>query len=178
MSHGIDYLVFSGHKLYAPFGAGVLVGRADWLDAAQPYLAGGGATADVDVDSGCASVSWHTGAARHEAGSPNVLGAVAIAAACDAISELGHEWIGAHEAYLCAQLDAGLAEIEGVSPLRVFDDGLERVGIAGFTVDGFTPREVAEYLSDHHGIGVRDGKFCAHPPVSYTHLTLPTIYSV
>lgn len=163
VSHGIDYLVFSGHKLYAPFGAGVLIGRTDWLDAAQPYLAGGGATADVDVEAGCASVSWHTGAARHEAGSPNVLGAIAIAAACDAITDLGHEWIGAHEAYLCAQLDAGLAEIDGVTPLRVFDDGLERVGIAGFTVDGHSPREVAEYLSSEHGIGVRDGKFCAHP---------------
>ena len=108
-------------------------------------------------------MSWHTGAARHEAGSPNVLGAIAIAAACDAIADLGHEWIGAHEAYLCAQLDAGLAEIDGVTPLRVFADNLERVGIAGFTVDGHTPREVAEYLSSEHGIGVRDGKFCAHP---------------
>lgn len=163
VSHGIDYLVFSGHKLYAPFGAGVLIGRTDWLDAAQPYLAGGGATANINVEAGCASVSWHTGPSRHEAGSPNVLGAIAIAAACEAIAELGHEWIGAHEAYLCALLDDGLAEIDGVRPLRVFDDGLERVGIAGFTVDGHTPREVAEYLSAEHGIGVRDGKFCAHP---------------
>lgn len=168
VSHGIDYLVFSGHKLYAPFGAGVLIGRHDWLDAADPYLAGGGATADVGIvdaagTDNCTSTVWHTGAARHEAGSPNVLGAIAIAAACTAITELGHELIGLHEHELCARLDEGLAGIDGVTPLRVFSDATERVGIAGFSVRGHSPRAVAEYLSDHHGIGVRDGKFCAHP---------------
>ena len=97
---GADYVAFSGHKLYAPFGAGVLAGRADWLDAAEPYLAGGGASANVDGASarrrqrrsgldgvnghtgGGLSVRWATGPARHEAGTPNLLGAVAIAAAC------------------------------------------------------------------------------------------------
>ncbi|NDK88136.1 aminotransferase class V-fold PLP-dependent enzyme [Gordonia desulfuricans] len=167
VSHGIDYLVFSGHKLYAPFGAGVLIGRPDWLDAADPYLAGGGASAAVAVvgepDANCASTAWHTGAARHEGGSPNVLGAVAIAAACEAITEIGFETIGHHEHILRNRLDAGLAAIDGVTPLRIFEDAPDRVGIAGFDVDGHTPRAVAEYLSDHHGIGVRDGKFCAHP---------------
>ncbi|MFT3660201.1 MAG: aminotransferase class V-fold PLP-dependent enzyme [Gordonia sp. (in: high G+C Gram-positive bacteria)] len=158
-SHGIDYLVFSGHKVYAPFGAGVLVGRSDWLDAAQPYLAGGGATQNVALE----ETTWHTGPARHEAGSPNVLGAVAIAAAADAIDHLGYELIGYHERDLLTRLDAGLAGLEGVTPLRIFDDVDERVGIAGFVVDGRTAREVAEHLSEHHGIGVRDGKFCAHP---------------
>lgn len=165
--HGIDYLVFSGHKVYAPFGSGVLLGRGDWLDAADPYLVGGGASATVSVvdgpDENCASTAWHSGAARHEAGSPNVLGAIAIAAACDAITDIGFERIGYHEAALRARLDAGLGAIGEVSPLRIFTDGLDRVGIAGFTVDGRTPRTVAEYLGDAHGIGVRDGKFCAHP---------------
>lgn len=159
VSHGIDYLAFSGHKLYAPFGAGVLVGRADWLDAADPYLAGGGATLDVDID----EITWHTGAARHEAGTPNVLGAIAIADAAASLLEIGFEEIGLHELELRAQLDAALDDIEGVTPLRIFTDSTNRVGIAGFSVDGRSPREVAEYLNDQHGIGVRDGKFCAHP---------------
>lgn len=164
VSHGIDYLVFSGHKLYAPFGAGVLVGRADWLDAATPYLAGGGATADVDVESeGGTDVRWQTGAARHEAGSPNVLGAIGIAAACAELTRIGFESIGAHEAILRACLDGGLARIDNVTTLRIFTDATDRVGIAGFAVDGHTPRAVAEFLSDSAGIGVRDGKFCAHP---------------
>ncbi|QTI68832.1 aminotransferase class V-fold PLP-dependent enzyme [Gordonia polyisoprenivorans] len=167
VSHGIDYLVFSGHKVYAPFGAGVLIGRTDWLDAADPYLAGGGASAQVSVvdgpDENCAATAWHTGAARHEAGSPNVLGAIAIAAACEAITEIGFEAIGLHEHELRCRLDDGLARIDGVEALRIFDDITDRVGIAGFGVDGIAPRAVAEYLSDEHGIGVRDGKFCAHP---------------
>ncbi|MGN6128155.1 MAG: aminotransferase class V-fold PLP-dependent enzyme, partial [Humibacter sp.] len=72
---GIDYLAFSGHKVYAPFGSGVLLGRGDWLDAADPYLRGGGAVERVTLD----STTWRTGSDRHEAGSPNVLGAVALA---------------------------------------------------------------------------------------------------
>lgn len=166
-SSGVDYLVFSGHKVYAPFGAGVLIGRPDWLDAAEPYLAGGGATAHVELT----ETTWHTGAARHEAGSPNVLGAVAIAAAAEAITGLGFELIGYHEHDLLSRLDAGLAALPGITPLRIFEapddvpNGVvaDRVGIAGFAVAGRAAREVAEYLSDHHGIGVRDGKFCAHP---------------
>lgn len=167
VSLGIDYLVFSGHKVYAPFGAGVLVGRGDWLDAAEPYLAGGGASAYAALE----GVTWHTGPARHEAGSPNVLGAIGIAAAADALKDLGFELIGYHERDLLERLDAGLAKLPGVTPLRIFDDAdvsarggrADRVGIAGFVVDRITAREVAEYLSNHHGIGVRDGKFCAHP---------------
>ncbi|MBD0021506.1 aminotransferase class V-fold PLP-dependent enzyme [Gordonia pseudamarae] len=160
VSHGIDYLVFSGHKLYAPFGSGVLVGRGDWLDEASPYLAGGGASAEV-ASGGRAQ--WHTGPARHEAGSPNVLGAVSIADACTALSDIGFDAIGHHGHALRERLDAGLSVLDGVRPLRIFTDSAGRVGIAGFAVDGFSARTVACYLSDHHGIGVRDGRFCAHP---------------
>lgn len=158
---GIDYLVFSGHKLYAPFGAGVLVGRPDWLDAAPPYLAGGGATAEVAPDS--ESVEWQRGAARHEAGTPNVLGAVALAQACIALRDIGFEHIGHHEEVLRRRLDEGLAGLDRVQPLRIFDDAADRVGIAGFAIAGLEPRTVAQLLNDRYGIGVRDGRFCAHP---------------
>ncbi|GAC68141.1 aminotransferase class V-fold PLP-dependent enzyme [Gordonia soli] len=160
---GVDYLVFSGHKLYAPFGAGVLVGRSDWLDAATPYLAGGGATAAVTLTDDGSSVDWYEGPARHEAGSPNVLGVLAIAAACDAIAEFGYEEIGWHEEALRARLVRGLDGIDGVRRLDIFGDVRDRVGIVTFVVESCRPRDVAEYLNDQHGIGVRDGKFCAHP---------------
>jgi selenocysteine lyase/cysteine desulfurase len=72
---GADYVAFSGHKTYAPFGAGALIGRRDWLDDAPAFLAGGGAVREVRPD----RTIWTTAPARHEAGSPNVIGAIALA---------------------------------------------------------------------------------------------------
>jgi selenocysteine lyase/cysteine desulfurase len=154
---GVDYVVLSGHKLYAPFGAGVLAGRADWLDAAAPYLAGGGATKAVTTR----GVVWHDGAARHEAGSPNVIGAVALAAACHSLRSHA-EAIEAHEAALGRRLLDGLAAIDGVETYSLFGPDHERVAVATFTVDGVESSLVSAALSAEHGIGVRDGKFCAH----------------
>ncbi|UGT71319.1 aminotransferase class V-fold PLP-dependent enzyme [Nocardia gipuzkoensis] len=156
---GIDYLAFSGHKLYAPFGAGVLVGRRDWLDAARPYLAGGGAVREVSID----GAEWAPAPQRHEAGSPNVLGAAALAAACDALGAIDAETLAAHEHRLADRLRDGLAAIAGVQQLRIWIDSPDSVGIVAFTLDDFAPGHVAAYLSAEHGIGVRDGRFCAHP---------------
>lgn len=156
---GVDYLAFSGHKLYAPFGAGVLVGRRDWLDAAEPYLAGGGAVQEVTLT----ETRWAAAPQRHEAGSPNVLGVAALAAACDALCELGIDGPVRHERELSDLLRDGLARIEGVTPVRLWRDAPDSVGIVTFTVAGFEPGAVAAYLSAEHGIGVRDGRFCAHP---------------
>lgn len=154
---GVDYVVLSGHKLYAPFGAGVLAGRSDWLDAATPYLAGGGATKAVTER----GVTWHTGAARHEAGSPNVIGAVALAAACHAL-RAGAEAVEAHETSLGTALIDGLRAIDGVETYSLFGEDHERVAVATFTIDGLDSSLVSAALSAEHGIGVRDGKFCAH----------------
>ena len=154
---GADWVAFSGHKLYAPYGAGVLAGRRDWLDAAPPYLAGGGASA-ASTSTG---VTWQTGPARHEGGSPNVLGAVALAAACATFAR-HHGAILAHEAVLFARLREGLAEIEGVRAYSIFGAAHERVPVATFTIDGIEADLVATILSAEHGIGVRDGRFCAH----------------
>lgn len=159
---GVDYLAFSGHKLYAPHGAGVLVGKRDWLDAAEPYLAGGGAVRTVGLD----HTEWAPVPARHEAGTPNVLGVVALAAACRAVAT--HVAAGSveHERRLSNRLRRGLSFIPGVELLAVWNDAPDSVGIVTFTVDGFGPGEIAAYLSAEHGIGVRDGKFCAHPLLS------------
>lgn len=156
-AYGIDYLAFSGHKLYAPFGVGVLVGRADWLDAARPYLAGGGAVRNVGID----GAEWFTGPQRHEAGTPNVVGVAAVVAACEALTALGD--VGPVEAALTAQLRDGLDAIDGVDTLSIWDSGRDVLGIVSFTVAGYTPSVVAAYLSAEHGIGLRDGRFCAHP---------------
>lgn len=154
---GVDYAVLSGHKLYAPFGAGVLVGPADWLDAAAPYLAGGGATRAVTER----AVEWQQGAARHEAGSPNVIGAIALAAACSTLTAHSAA-VEAHESALGHTLARGLAAIDGVQTYSLFGADHERVAVSTFTVDGLDSSLVSAALSAEYGIGVRDGKFCAH----------------
>ncbi|MFC4533730.1 aminotransferase class V-fold PLP-dependent enzyme [Sphaerisporangium dianthi] len=167
----LDYVAFSGHKLYAPFGAGALVGRADWLAGAEPYLRGGGASKAVTGGTGQGaplSTEWSADPEqRHEAGTPNVLGAIALAAACDALSATGWTPLVREEERLLTLLRDGLAGIEGVHELSLWGPGHPRVGIVSFVVDGWTAREVAEALSFEYGIGVRDGKFCAHPFVRH-----------
>ena len=155
---GVDYVAFSGHKLYAPFGAGALVGRRDWLDAAPPFLLGGGAVRDVRAD----DTDWLPAPQRHEGGTPNLLGAVALAAACDALCALATGALEAHEAALRTRLLDGLQSIPGVRTHRIWDDGGDAIGVVCFSVDGFAPGHVGAYLSAEHGIGVRDGRFCAH----------------
>ncbi|GAB2758786.1 aminotransferase class V-fold PLP-dependent enzyme [Terrabacter koreensis] len=152
-----DYVAFSGHKTYAPYGAGVLAGRSDWLDAGSPYLLGGGATRSVTEE----GTTWATGPARHEGGSPNVIGAIALAAACATISR-HRDAIEAHEEQLLERLTTGLGEVPGVELLSIFGEDHDRVGVVAFTVDGWDSSLVSQVLSVEHGIGVRDGKFCAH----------------
>ncbi len=111
-----DYVAFSGHKCYAPFGAGVLVGRRDWLDSAPAYLPGGGAVERVTI----AATEWAPAPPRHEGGTPNLLGAVALAEASVVLAELGKQGaIEAHEAALRERLLIGLASLEGIRLLRI-----------------------------------------------------------
>ncbi|MFI0911059.1 aminotransferase class V-fold PLP-dependent enzyme [Streptomyces abikoensis] len=162
----VDWVAFSGHKLYAPFGAGVLAGQADWLREAEPYLAGGGASRRVARDAeGGVEVEWHDTVARHEAGSPNVIGAYAIAAACKALQETGFDRLVERERELIARVRAGLADVPGVRVLSLFGADAPRVGVLSFVVDGWNSSHFAAALSAEYGIGVRDGLFCAHPLV-------------
>ncbi|MET7731674.1 aminotransferase class V-fold PLP-dependent enzyme [Streptomyces sp. NPDC005402] len=162
----VDWVAFSGHKLYAPFGSGVLAGRADWLKAADPYLAGGGASRKVTRrEDGGVDVEWHDSAARHEAGSPNVIGAYSIASACKALTEAGFDSLVAREQYLIEKVRQGLAEVPEVRVLSLFGDDAPRVGVISFVVEGWNSSHFAAALSAEYGIGVRDGLFCAHPLV-------------
>ncbi|SFX07027.1 aminotransferase class V-fold PLP-dependent enzyme [Streptomyces atratus] len=162
----VDWVAFSGHKLYAPFGSGVLAGRADWLQEADPYLAGGGASRKVArrTDGGV-DVEWHSTAARHEAGSPNVIGVYSIASACKALTEAGFDGLVAREQHLVSTVRAGLAGIPEVKVLSLFGDDAPRVGVISFVVEGWNSSHFAAALSAEYGIGVRDGLFCAHPLV-------------
>ncbi|MHB8329845.1 MAG: aminotransferase class V-fold PLP-dependent enzyme [Acidimicrobiales bacterium] len=153
-----DYVAFSGHKLYAPYGSGVLVGQRATFAEGDPFLAGGGAVDLVDLD----EVVWTEPPEREEAGSPNVVGAVALHAAMDELGRIGWEAIGAHEAALAGRLRRGLASIDGVRLLGPSLD-TETLAIAAFEVSGVHHALVAARLSAEWGIGVRHGCFCAHP---------------
>ncbi|MFJ3819819.1 aminotransferase class V-fold PLP-dependent enzyme [Streptomyces nodosus] len=162
----VDWVAFSGHKLYAPFGSGVLAGRADWLRRAEPYLAGGGASRKVTrLQGGAVRVDWHESAARHEAGSPNVIGAYSIASACTALNQAGFDTLVAREQQLIRRIREGLAEVPEVRVLSLFGDDAPRVGVISFVVEGWNSSHFAAALSAEYGIGVRDGLFCAHPLV-------------
>ncbi|HXW80297.1 MAG TPA: aminotransferase class V-fold PLP-dependent enzyme, partial [Acidimicrobiales bacterium] len=155
-----DYLAMSGHKCYAPFGAGLLVGRRDWLDGAPAHLAGGGAIERVTIE----HTDWAPAPARHEGGTPNAIGAIALAEASLVLDELNTAGsIRAHEDALRGRLVAGLGSLEEVRQLRIWDDSTEAVGVAAFEVVGHDAGLVAAYLASEHAVGVRAGKFCAHP---------------
>jgi selenocysteine lyase/cysteine desulfurase len=151
-----DFVAWSGHKMYAPFGGGILVGpRAAFADG-DPFLAGGGAVDLVDLD----EVAWTDPPEREEAGSPNVVGAVALHAAIDALGQLGWDAIAAHDDESARHLRAGLASIDGV---RILGPDGGTLPLVTFTVEGVAHSLVAARLSAEHGIGVRHGCFCAHP---------------
>jgi selenocysteine lyase/cysteine desulfurase len=159
----VDVLALSGHKLYAPFGTGVLVVRRGVLDDALPLLKGGGAVRSVSLD----DVVWADLPQRLEAGTPNVLGAVALAGAVDALAAYGLESIEASETALARRLWHGLDSIDGCRVLRTWPHHDDRVAVATFVLDGVEPREVGRRLGVEYGVAVRAGLFCAHPLVSH-----------
>lgn len=153
-----DFVAWSGHKMYAPFGTGVLVGPRQTFVDGDPFLAGGGAVDLVDLD----EVTWTDPPEREEAGSPNVIGAVALDAAIGELGHLGWDAIAEHDTELAHRLRSGLAPVPGVRLLGP-DLSEATLPLATFTVDGIHHALVAARLSAEYGIGVRHGCFCAHP---------------
>ena len=153
-----DFVVWSAHKMYAPFGAGVLIGPRSAFAEGEPFLAGGGAVDFVALD----EVLWTGPPEREEAGSPNVVGAVALHAAIDAVSAIGWADIIEHDRRVARRLREGLGSLRGV---QVLGPGLdvETLPVATFNVRGVPFALVAARLSAEFAIGVRHGCFCAHP---------------
>ena len=161
---GVDLLAFSGHKLYAPFGAGALVGDLGRLAPTAPLLRGGGAIKLVTLD----DVIWADGPERYEAGSPNVVGVVALGAACRALAALGMDAVARHERALAARLREGLDEVPGLETYALWPgDEVDRVGVAAFQLAGYRHPHLAAILSAEYAIGVRHGCFCAHPLIAH-----------
>jgi selenocysteine lyase/cysteine desulfurase len=156
---GIDYLAISGHKLYAPYGAGALVGERDWLSAGDPFLRGGGAVALVTVE----ETIWAELPDRQEAGSPNVVGAVALGVACDTLAAAGMDRIAEEERALLDYARERLGAIPEFEHYRIWPADHPRVGLLTFNLAGVAYDLLAAVLSCEYGIGIRHGCFCAHP---------------
>lgn len=157
----IDFVVFSAHKMYAPFGIGVLIGPKTFFDQGTPDYKGGGTVRAVTVD----QVVWNDPPSKDEAGTPNLMGVVALAAAIRSLNAIGMRNVYKHEKTLSDQLIHGLRKIEYIELYCADDSSQERVGIIPFNVKGVYHETLAEILAGEAGISVRSGCFCAHPYV-------------
>jgi len=155
----IDYFVFSAHKMYAPFGGGAIIGLKSELERHTPALLGGGNVKVV----GDTSVAFETTAhARHDVGSPNYFGIVAMGKAMEILDRIGFDYIERHEQILMRKALDALAELDGVILYGDSEKIDDRVGIILFNIEGIPAVEVAEQLAALNGIAVRQGAFCAH----------------
>ena len=155
---GCDFLTCSAHKMYGPSGIGLLYGRAERLEEMAPLLLGGGM---VDqVGEGVADSSWSAVPARFEAGSPNLGGAVAFAAAADYLQGLDRYRVQAHLAMLTATAVEALADVPGLRLLPPAETC--RSAILSFNLDAVHPHDLAQVVGEQ-GVAIRAGHHCAQP---------------
>lgn len=157
----IDYLAFSGHKMYAPFGTGVLIGPVENFKQGYPDYVGGGTVQVVTHD----FISWDQPPHKEEAGSPNIMGVVALGEAIKTLSWLGMDKIARYEQELT---DYTIRKLKEIPDIILYNqtretDGQKRVGIIPFNIKGMSHELVATILAAEAGIAVRNGCFCAQP---------------
>ncbi|KPU46091.1 cysteine desulfurase SufS [Oxobacter pfennigii] len=155
----IDFLAFSAHKMYAPFGTGVLIGPKDMFERGDPDYKGGGTVKIVTKD----FVIWDEAPYREEAGSPNIIGVVALLAAINTLEAVSMENIESYEQELTGY---AAEKIRHIPDITVYGDSYskdDKVGIISFNIKGLHHEIVAEALSREVGIAVRNGCFCAQP---------------
>ncbi|MEX2532278.1 MAG: cysteine desulfurase [Gemmatimonadota bacterium] len=152
---GADFYAFSGHKMCGPTGVGILWGRRELLEAMEPYQGGGEMISEVSRDGS----TWADLPHKFEAGTPNIAGAVGMAAALDYLQEIGPDRILAHEQALVAR---ALDRLQGIDGIRLFGpaDPTGRTGVVSFTMEGAHPHDIATIL-DAEGIALRAGHHCA-----------------
>ena len=157
----IDYLAFSGHKMYAPFGSGVLIGPKDIFIKYGPDYSGGGTVKIVTDD----AVIWDDPPFKNEAGTPNIIGALALSEAVSAINALNMSNIQKYEARLLKYTIGKISKIPDMTIYSKYKSPEENQGIISFNIEDFPHYTTAEILSNEGGFGIRSGCFCAHPYV-------------
>jgi cysteine desulfurase/selenocysteine lyase len=154
----IDFLAAAGHKAYAPFGAAFLVAPMSIINAAEPYIPGGGTVLAVSPE----RVLWAEGVERHSGGTPNIAGVIALGAALRWLSEIGLDWVRAHELELLEYAESRLRTIRGVTMLGNIPID-RKLGVMSFNFDHLHHNAASAILNDNYGIATRNGCFCAHP---------------
>lgn len=158
----LDYIAISGHKMYAPYGSGVLIGWPGVFVQGTPEYSGGGTVKLVTHD----EVLWRDPPHRDEAGSPNVVGVVALALATQFLQKISMEELAAHENELTRQLLLGLQHLSDVKLYGTENPDPDfRLGVVPFNIMGVPHGKTAAILACEYAIGVRSGCFCAHPYV-------------
>ena len=155
----IDFLIFSAHKVYAPFGSGAIIGLRDELEKYPPDTKGGGTVERVLDD----EIIWLSTPEKNEAGSPNFFGAVALMQALKEMNKIGLELIESNEKKLLKILIEGMKNFKRVILYGDNENIEDRLGIMVFNIDRLCYEMVGEYLASIRGIAVRQGGFCAHP---------------
>lgn len=157
----LDYVTISAHKMYAPFGSGALIGRRDTFDRGVPDQRGGGTVEIVTLD----DVVWAEPPERDEAGSPNTVGAVALASAINQLEAIGMDKVAKHETEL---MESAIEWMRAIPNLQLFggnciSQNSDHLGVIPFLIKDISHFLVAAILGHEFGIGVRNGCFCAHP---------------
>jgi len=150
-----DFYAFSAHKVYGPTGSGVLYGKEKLLDEMPPWQGGGDMILSVSFE----KTTYNVLPYKFEAGTPNIEGVVALAAALDYVGAIGLENIAAHEHDLLLYATARLQEIDG---LRIIGTAADKASVISFVVDGVHPHDIGTVL-DQDGIAIRTGHHCAQP---------------
>lgn len=158
-----DFYVFTGHKVFAPTGIGVMYGKATLLDAMPPYQGGGNMINRVTF----AKTTYAKGFARFEAGTPPIVQAVGLAAAIDYINDVGLDNIAAHEQSLLAYATKRLSEMNSVN---IIGDPAHKTAIISFTLEGVHPHDIGTIV-DRAGVAIRVGHHCAQPLMDHFDLT-------
>jgi selenocysteine lyase/cysteine desulfurase len=157
----LDFVVLSAHKMYAPFGTGALIGPRAFFAEGDPDMVGGGVVDVVTLD----EAHWNQPPHKEEAGSPNVIGGIALAAAAQVLSAVGMDAVARHELELLRYAYGRLGRMRGIRLYGPTDALEEKVGVITFNIEGVHHALAAAIMGAEGGIGVRNGCFCAHPYV-------------
>ena len=152
---GCDFLAFSGHKMCGPTGIGALYGRAEILDSIPPWHGGGEMIVSVTLEKSTFKKAPH----RFEAGTPNIAGAIGLAAAIDYIESIGRSGIFEHDAQLAGYAMERLAELPG---MRILGPSAERGALVGFVMEAAHPHDLTTF-ADQYGLAMRGGHHCNQP---------------